>query len=148
MTEPVNETLKTFGYPESLVREYGHWCVLLRPAQVTLGSLVLVCKDEATQFSAISPAAFSELATVTGDIEASLRRFRPWQKINYLMLMMVDPDVHFHVLPRYAEAQEFAGETIADSGWPKLPDLASGRVLEAGVQRALRDEITSLWQGR
>ena len=98
----VNVTMEKFGYPATLVEEYNHWVVLVRPAQVTLGSLVLVCKDDAAAFSAISPEAFGELAQVTKDIEATLSAFRAYDKINYLMLMMVDPDVHFHVLPRYA----------------------------------------------
>lgn len=123
MAETANATMRSFGYPDTLVREYVHWCVLLRPAQVTLGSLVLVCKDEARQFSAIPPAAFAELATVTGDIETSLKAFRPWDKINYLMLMMVDPDVHFHVLPRYPGSRAHGGLTVPDAGWPAQPRL-------------------------
>ncbi len=37
----MNETIQRFGYPATLVAEYEHWLVLLRPAQATLGSLVL-----------------------------------------------------------------------------------------------------------
>lgn len=33
-----NETILKFNYPDSLIREYDHWVVLLRPAQVTIGS--------------------------------------------------------------------------------------------------------------
>ena len=40
-----------------------------------------------------------------------------------MALMMVDPQVHFHVLPRYAEPQAFDGTTFADPGWPALPDM-------------------------
>jgi diadenosine tetraphosphate (Ap4A) HIT family hydrolase len=39
------------------------------------------------------------------------------------MLMMVDPHVHFHVLPRYATAQAFDDLNFADPGWPGAPDL-------------------------
>ena len=60
-------------------------------------------------------AAPSEAAALT-------RSFKP-DKLNYLMLMMVDPDVHFHVLPRYASAREFAGKTHSDRFWPKPVDL-------------------------
>ena len=37
----MNETIRKFGYPATLVREFEHWLVLARPAQPTLGSLVL-----------------------------------------------------------------------------------------------------------
>ena len=46
--------------------------VLLRPAQVTLGSLVLAAKSDATAFGELPPAAFAEQATVIAAIEAAL----------------------------------------------------------------------------
>ena len=50
-------------------------------------------------FPPLRPEAFRELHQISGDIERNLAAFRPFRKINYLMLMMVDKDVHFHVLP-------------------------------------------------
>src|SRR3546814_14692914 len=94
-----------FGYPETLVRDYAHWAVLLRPQQATLGALVLACKDAAHAFGDISAEAFAELQQVTRDIEAGLSAFRPYQQINYLMLMMGDRDLPFHVLPLSDERQ-------------------------------------------
>ena len=41
----------------------------------------------------VTSAAFAELERVTRDIESGLSAFRRYDKINYLMLMMVDPDV-------------------------------------------------------
>ncbi len=142
-----NETMRKFGFPDSLVRDYGHWCVLIRPAQATLGALVLVCKDEARAFSEIPQPAFTELAQVTRDVETSLTRFRPFDKINYLMLMMVDPDVHFHVLPRYSTLQHFDGVEFVDSGWPGPPDLATSVKLDGPALSRLRDAIGECWSG-
>ena len=34
-----------FGYFENLIKEYDYWVVLYRPRQVTIGSLVLICKE-------------------------------------------------------------------------------------------------------
>ncbi|MEQ9606273.1 MAG: HIT family protein [Kiloniellaceae bacterium] len=136
-----------FGYPQSLVRDYARWVVLLRPQQATLGALVLVCKEPASAFGDISAAAFAELQGVTGDIEAGLSAFRPYQKINYLMLMMVDPDVHFHVLPRYAQTQAFEGTAFPDKGWPAVPDLASGVQPDADTLAALAAAVKAAWPG-
>lgn len=136
-----------FGYPETLVHDYTHWAALLRPHQATLGALVLVCKDQAKAFSGISAGAFGELQRVICDTEAALRTFRPYQKINYLMLMMVDPDVHFHVLPRYAEAQRFEGVSYPDSGWPAAPDLAGGVQPDATARTALLAAVKQAWPG-
>ena len=140
-----NETMRRFGYPDSLIREYEHWVVLLRPAQVTLGSLVLAAKSDATAFGQLPPGAHAELATVTKDIEASLLSETGYEKINYLMLMMVDPHVHFHVLPRYAEPRTLGNLTIGDAGWPGQPDLKSAITLDPSDFEALRDRFFRKW---
>lgn len=119
----MNQTIVRFGYPDTLIREYEHWVVLLRPAQATLGALILACKDEATRYSDITPAAFTEMAGVVGDMERALSSLFDYRKLNYLMLMMVDPDVHYHVLPRYESDQTWAGSTFTDPGWPGPPNL-------------------------
>lgn len=42
----MNETILQFNYPASVIHEYDSWIVLMRPQQVTVGSLVLACKGE------------------------------------------------------------------------------------------------------
>ena len=129
----MNATMKKFGAPGTLIRDYDHWTVLLRPGQVTLGSLVLICKEPSTAFSMISGAAFAELQSITGHIEGVLSRAFNYDRINYLMLMMVDPDVHFHVIPRYEEVRTFSGQAFMDHGWSGPPDLANINV--TGTER-------------
>jgi diadenosine tetraphosphate (Ap4A) HIT family hydrolase len=141
----VNSTLVKFGLPGTLIADYKHWCVLLRPAQITLGSLVLAAKGEERAFSALSPQAFAELGQVVKAVEGGLSAFKPYDKINYLMLMMVDPHVHFHVVPRYARSQDFGGVDFADSGWPGAPDLARAVTPAADIAAALRDAIRATW---
>lgn len=141
----VNETMHKFGYPETLVREFDHWAVLLRPAQVTLGSLVLAAKSDATAFGALPPNAHAELARVTAEVEATLSAEIGYERINYLMLMMVDPHVHFHVIPRYEGSRSFDQEEIRDSGWPGIPDLKSARNLAPEVLQRLRQQLVQNW---
>lgn len=140
-----NATLVKFGLPATLIADYKHWTVVLRPAQVTLGSLVLGAKGEWTAFSQIPPQAFAELAHVTHCLETGLRNFNAYDKINYLMLMMVDPHVHFHVIPRYGAPQTFAGVTFADAGWPGAPNLSAPTPITAEVQESLREAIRRHW---
>jgi diadenosine tetraphosphate (Ap4A) HIT family hydrolase len=140
-----NATMVKFGYPASLVWDYENWVVLARPGQCTLGALVLVNKSEIQSFSAIGQDAFQELERVIQDIEGNLTAFRSYQKINYLMLMMVDKEVHFHVLPRYESDQEFGGAVYPDSGWPMAPDLAAGLVLEGEQMASLVSELKNIW---
>ena len=117
--------MRKFGFPDTLVRDYTHWAVLLRPQQATLGALVLASKDPARAFGELDAASCAELALATREVEAALRASFAYDKINYLMLMMVDPDVHFHVLPRYAQPQTFGTLTFDDAGWPGPPRLDS-----------------------
>ena len=142
-----NDTMIKFGYPDSLICGYDHWAVLLRPHQATLGALVLVCKDPVEAFGDLSAEAFAELQQATGDIETALSAFRPYQRINYLMLMMVDRDVHFHVLPRYEQEQTFEGKVFADKGWPAVPDLAAGVQLDGSAQADLVTAVKAVWPG-
>jgi len=141
----VNDTMRKFGYPETLVREYDHWAVLLRPAQVTLGSLVLAAKSDATAFGALPPGAHAELARITAEVEATLSSEIHYQRINYLMLMMVDPHVHFHIFPRYEGSRVFEDAAIADQGWPGVPDLKSGQDLPEVTFRGLCNRFIQNW---
>lgn len=116
-------TLKKFGYPDSLVKEYEHWFLLCRFEQVTLGSLILICKDQTNAFSKISLESFAELPIIVKEVEANLKKLFQYEKINYLMLMMVDPEVHFHIIPRYSSDKEFDSVVFKDFAWPKKPDI-------------------------
>jgi diadenosine tetraphosphate (Ap4A) HIT family hydrolase len=144
----MNATLKKFGFPETLIRDYTHWCVVLRHSQATLGALVLIAKSDVTQLGDLPPEAFAELQRCTNHIETALRHMCAYDKINYLALMMVDPHVHFHVLPRYSQDQVFDGITFRDPGWPGVPDLKASTELpefsRQKLQNALLDAFRKL----
>lgn len=140
-----NATMRKFGAPQTIIRSYRYWSVLLRPAQATLGALVLAAHEPATAFSQLSPASFAELHGVTRDIEATLTQAFHYDKINYLMLMMVDPDVHFHVLPRYAQPKTFAGLEFTDASWPAVPNLSHINATGSAVNQQLIEHLQSFW---
>ena len=130
-----HETLLKFQYPDTLLREYEYWAVLLRPKQVTLGSLVLVCTADATSMAHVSAKAFAELHTVTSDLEGVLREAFTFDKINYLLLMMVDKHVHFHIIPKFSESADGSGLGI---GWPAgTLENETGKRLAADIVAAL-----------
>jgi diadenosine tetraphosphate (Ap4A) HIT family hydrolase len=141
-----NATAKKFGYPRTKVAETHHWLVLVRPQQPTFGSLVLVCKEDARAFSDISPAAFADLQGAVQGIEILLRDAVAYDKINYLMLMMVDPDVHFHVIPRYEGERSHGGRSFADAGWPGPPALASHVALSEEEASSLAADFAARWR--
>jgi diadenosine tetraphosphate (Ap4A) HIT family hydrolase len=141
----MNETIVRFGFPGTLVAEYEHWVVLLRPAQPTLGSLILAAKSDATAFSALSQEAVAGLKAAIDDIEAGLARAVGYSKLNYMMLMMVDPHVHFHVVPRYEGERSACGLTLTDAGWPKVPALGEAVTLSPDQIGELVAWLKSCW---
>ena len=141
----MNATIEKFGWPATLIAEFDHWLVLLRPAQPTLGSLVLAARSDATAFAGLPGEAHAELKRVTGAIEAALARFTGYARLNYLMLMMVDPHVHFHVIPRYEGAREWGGVAFPDAGWPAVPQLGEAVKLEPAQREALVAELKPLF---
>jgi diadenosine tetraphosphate (Ap4A) HIT family hydrolase len=141
----VNDTIRRFGYPATTIAEYRHWIVLLRPEQPTLGSLILAAKSEAEAFADLPADAFAELATVIAAIEGALRAAVGYQRINYLMLMMVDRHVHFHVVPRYDGEREAAGIAVPDKGWPKAPALGEAITLDDAGIAALTAWLRGVW---
>ena len=139
-----NETMRKFGYPDTLIREFGEWVVLLRPAQVTLGSLVLAARSDATAYSQLPNEAYADQAAAVRAIEGALSKFCGYERINYLMLMMVDPNVHFHVIPRYSEARHWGGVQFPDQGWPGPPQLKDAVSLDEDQLGAMREELKAL----
>lgn len=143
----VNATMTKFGYPATGVAETPLWSVQVRPQQATLGALVLVCREPVTAFGALSAPAYAELGRHVAAAEGVLKRLFAYDRINYLMLMMVDPDVHFHVLPRYAAERTFEGIAFRDPGWPKPPDLAHAPALPDGLLARLTAAVAAAWPG-
>lgn len=140
-----NETIIKFGYPGTLLKEYAHWVVLLRPKQVTLGSLILALKGETQSMAEVKAEQFAELAKVTSELEKILQRSFAFDKINYLMLMMVDKHVHFHVIPRYEKDRQACGLIFHDKAWPKPPVLSQVNAVDDVKFHELKAMLKSSW---
>lgn len=140
-----NPTETKFGDPGTRIAQTAHWTVLLRPKQPTLGSLVLVCREPVRAFSELSAAAYADLRAVIRAVEPALRDVTDYERINYLMLMMVDPDVHFHVVPRYAGIRSFMGADYRDAGWPGPPDLQAAVTPGDGARDALLELLRTAY---
>jgi diadenosine tetraphosphate (Ap4A) HIT family hydrolase len=143
--EMANATMRKFGYPDLLVHEFEHWTVLVRPAQVTLGSLVLAARSDATAYSDLPAEAFAEQGVAIRRIESALRQFCNYERINYLMLMMVDREVHFHVVPRYSGSRQWKGIEFPDSSWPGPPQLKLVVDLNSSQLTSIRDQLKSIF---
>lgn len=132
MLGTLNPTLAKFYAPEKLLFETAHWVAVVRPAQITLGAAILIAKSTVTSVAELSDTEMVDLRNamqrLTGIHTAT---FKP-DKVNYVALMMVDPNPHFHVLPRYETAPQFDGHMWPDTNWPKPPVLTESLDLSAG----------------
>lgn len=141
----MNETIMQFNYPENIVKEFDHWVVMLRPQQVTLGCLVLAAKGEYTSMGEMPTEVFAELSKITRQIEATLTKLFDYDKINYLLLMMRDKYVHFHVFPRYAKERTIFNKGVTDTDWPMPPSIAKPSILSEYEVKNLIEIIKNAW---
>lgn len=123
MSATLNEFCQKFRTAELTIHRTDHWTWSVRPVHSTLGAGILSLNRFCPSFGEISQPEATDLGTMVRHIENALQvAFSP-QKMNYIMLMMVDRHLHFHVLPRYSQPKDFGGLQWIDSGWPKPPSL-------------------------
>lgn len=101
-----------------VIKEYRDWIVLFRYRQVTIGSVIIMSKSDKQQLGDLTAEQWSGFAEVSREVESWLRKAFGAEKFNYLALMMKDPEVHFHVIPRYSQPVEFNGKAYVDPDWP------------------------------
>jgi diadenosine tetraphosphate (Ap4A) HIT family hydrolase len=121
-----------FRLGELTVHATNDWVLSVRPVQPVLGALVLSTRHLALDFSQVSPTAGNEMLRLLAQAEVAARELFGAIRLNLLCLMMQDPLFHFHLLPRYGAAVDFAGSTWVDTGWPGPPSLADSQASQAG----------------
>lgn len=115
------------------------WRLSLRPGQLTLGSLVLSVRSGATNLAALSPEEGRDMAAGFGLAEQLLRKTYGAVRLNLLCLMMQDPIVHFHILPRYDRNIERHGLIWTDADWPGPPTIRPVQTDDSVLQAILAE---------
>src|SRR5690554_4108768 len=114
---------KKFRVKELMIIEFDNWCLSLRPIQTTLGSMVLSLKRNCEHLGELTEYESKELSYIFKDVESLLSTLFNYDKINYLVLMMVDNHVHFHIIPRYSSSKTFEDVIFEDKEWPAPPNV-------------------------
>lgn len=126
-----------------VIKEFDHWIVLFGGRQVTIVSLVIMSKDlSKASLDSVAPEAWAEFGVVTGSVEDVLSRAFGAEKFNYLALMMVDLEVHFHVISRYSRPVAFMGREFVDPDWPGVTKRIAME-LEQEVLDAIKSRVMS-----
>lgn len=115
---------KKFKIKELTVLEFKYWLLSIRPQQPTIGSMVISLKRSSDNLKSLLSEEAQELSIVFSNTEILLKEAFGFDKINYLCLMMVDRQVHFHVIPRYSLPVQMFGKSFVDNTWPGPPDLS------------------------
>lgn len=103
------------------------WTWSLRPAQPTLGSGIISLNRYALQLSEVTPNEMEDLGALIQVVEKTMKETFNYDIMNYLMLMMVDHHVHYHVIPRYNGVRIFDQLEWFDNGWPAIPVLTDNQ---------------------
>ena len=130
-TRTLEEFRAKFRVEELKLLENRTWTWSVRPGQPTLGAGILSLNRYAGKFSDVTAEEMKDLADLVGTLEGAIQRAFNHNIMNYLMLMMVDHHVHYHVIPRYEGTRSFAGREWVDNGWPALPVLADSQHQDA-----------------
>lgn len=124
------------------IYETDYWIWSLRPGQCTVGASILSLKRYTERLSDITEKESTDYVNIIKVIENTLHEVFSYDKINYLMLMMVDAQTHYHVVPRYSKEIKFKGIKWVDKGWPALPILTAN-IYDDKVLFAIKDHIIS-----
>ena len=123
-----------FHITELAMFETKHWIWSLRPHQATIGAGILSLKRECAAFAELTSEEFTDLGNIIRVIEPTLRKSFNYDVINYLMLMMFDKQVHYHIFPRYEHPVQALGEKWKDENWPIVPTLLGDALQEDRLQ--------------
>jgi len=120
------------------------WIWSVRPNQPTVGSTILSLRRDDTCFANISHDEACDYANILKIVEKTTKAAFDFDVINYLTLMMIDKQLHTHIIPRY-HADKFAlNQKWSDPGWPGQPDLqlAQQQELDAlEIQQILKNHL-------
>jgi diadenosine tetraphosphate (Ap4A) HIT family hydrolase len=116
-----------FRVDEFTIYKNNSWTWSLRPAQPTLGSGILSLNRYALHFSEVTINEMKDLGSMIFVIEKTMKKTFDYDIMNYLMLMMVDHHVHYHVIPRYKKSKLFGDLSWIDTGWPGVPVISDNQ---------------------
>ncbi|MEQ6250810.1 hypothetical protein ABMC89_18105 [Sulfitobacter sp. HNIBRBA3233] len=142
-TDDLTRFDEKFRVETLLLADTGGWALSLRPGQTTLGATVLSVRSGARDLAALTGPEASGMAAGFGLAERLSREVFGAVRINILCLMMQDPIVHFHILPRYDREIDRYGRTWVDADWPGPPVITADPAPD-GILQAIRKDLRAV----
>ena len=129
-----------FRLDELKVDESDGWVLSVRPGQLTLASMVVSASGGEQWFNDLATGQDSGFFAMVASAERLAKQVYGAVRLNVVALMMKDPVVHFHVLPRYDSVVERYGRAWSDEDWPGPPTFGTAATDDA-VLHAIRDDL-------
>ncbi|MCQ0090536.1 hypothetical protein [Roseovarius sp. M141] len=146
MTEDMELFVQKFRTQELSFAEPQGWQLSLRPAQTTLGAMILSVQSGARDLTALDAQEAQGMSQGFALAEHLARSHFGAVRINILCLMMQDPIVHFHILPRYDQTVGRYDKQWTDADWPRPPHISTDAADEVILMRMLEDVRTYMKQ--
>lgn len=129
-----------FRLDELTIASNDTWVLSVRPAQLTLGSMVVSAAGGQQRFQDLTTADGQGYVDIVATAERLAQEVYGAVRINVVALMMKDPVVHYHVLPRFDSPVERHDLTWEDDDWPGPPVFGPASTDDV-VLFAIRDEL-------
>ena len=106
--------------PATVLREGRLWRLVLNRNQDLLGKSMLVLRRDASDVLEVTLEEWADFSEELRRVRTAVDQlFRP-DRWNHAFLMNADPQVHCHVVPRYASSRTWAGSTFTDPHFGQL----------------------------
>lgn len=134
---------------EPTIFETPHWKVILRTDDQTyLGRAVVVCARPVGSLPALTDDEWYDLKDTIRRYEAACAAAFGATMFNWTCLMNEayqhtppDPQVHWHVRPRYGAPVAFAGETFTDGSFGHHYERKTNRAVTSEVATAIMNAL-------
>ena len=134
-----NITIERYVTEKNLIKKYDNWLLALRPNQITCYSMMLFAVSNAEKFSDLDSSTLKEVGVIFADVERCVSLISTPLKFNYYSLMLADPNVHFHIFPRFNSPE-------LDEYWPKIVDLQSEVAIDESEMASRVQKLKSVFQ--
>ena len=135
--------------PQTKVYESEYWRVDLSDNQAYLGRSIVSLNRHAENLSELSSQEWQELKAIINRFEKALTSIFNTTSFNWTALMndaykspSPQPDVHFHVWPRYRDAPKVNNELFSDPNFAHHYDKTAERSVSDETMAAIHDKIT------
>ncbi len=144
--DPKCEFCQIPGAYGDLIFETNHWLIYLAPSQRYLGTCVVVLKRHCENLRELNSDEWNDFSKIVEELEAALNKTFSPTLFNWSCYMNSayrsdppDPEVHWHVIPRYNYKIEFEGLNFEDPDFGYIPQPIERKIPEDIMKKMINE---------